>query len=338
MILVTGGTGFIGRRLVEQLAQAGFGDDMVCLVHKRCESELEKTGRTIIDKHGIARIEVDLVTGDGLDRVPKSPDTVFHLASITDTSVADHSINDVGTKNLFEQIKPLGKDTHFVFTSSIAVNDKRDDYSVPIDELSDVPQRPCHEYGRKKLLAEQYLIRKSEECGFPLSIVRVCGVYGKGVRKGGLFDSIEKMVLDGALLARLNWPGKISLIHVDDMAGFIVRVSQINPEPGHFETYIPSVEALSLSEMSAIFHKAYGLEYRMVALPKFFWGTCSFFAANKNVAEAVLPHKLYNKFWQACLLVNNEFWNRSIKIKKVFSQHNPTTFEDYYSTVARADT
>jgi len=331
MILVTGATGFIGRRLIQQLSRFYNKDEIICLVYNKCDSELEKTGREHIRKLDLSYIPVDLLSGAGLDKVPKTPKAVFHLSSITDTSIKDHSINDVGTKNLFESIKPIDHDTHFIFASSIAVNDNRLNYSVPVDEFSETPVRPCHEYGRKKLLTEQYLIQKSIEAGFRLSIVKVCGVYGSDTRKKGLFDRIEKMVLKRSVLSRINWPGKISLIHVDDMANFFIKVSQRITAPGQHEVYIPSVEALTLAEMSQIIYQAYGIDYNTIKLPSIFWNICSFFARHKSAIEPLLPHRLYNTFWQACILVNNEFWNTSKIIDKIFPSWVPIQFKDYYN-------
>ena len=329
MILVTGATGFIGRRLVGQLARLKGKEEIICLVHEKSDSELEKTGRDIIKKHGISSIPVDLLTKSGLENAPKFPRVIFHLAAITDTAVKDHSINNIGTKNLLEAIGPLNKDTHFVYTSSIAINDNRKDYSVPVDESTPVPEHPCNEYGRKKLLTEQYLIQKSKEQGFSLSIVRISCVYGEGSKKDGLFDGTKKMVLKGSILTRINWPGKMSLINVDDMASFLIQVSQRKPNSGNYEIYIPSIEVLTLAEMSKIVHEAYGLKYKSINFPSWFWNFCSFFAKRKYIFE-ILPHKLYNKFWQACILVNNEYWNNSKKINKFFTARKPTKFKDYY--------
>ncbi len=331
MILVTGATGFIGRRLISQLSKFKNKEKIICLVHKKSDSKLEKTGREIIKKHGISFISVDLLTGSGLDKTPKSPRVIFHLAAITDTAVKDHSINTVGTKNLLDAIVPLDKGTHFIYTSSIAINDNRRDYSVPVDESMPVPKRPCNEYGRKKLQAEQYLIQKSKEQGFSLSIVRVSCVYGQGSKKDGLFDGTKKMVLKGSILTRLNWPGKMSLINVDDMATFLIQVSKLKPKPYHYELYIPSVEVLTLADMSKIIHEAYGIKYKSINLPSWFWIFCRFLAKRKYIIEPMLPYKLYNKFWQACILVNNEYWNISKKIDKFFTTQKPIKFRDYYN-------
>lgn len=334
-ILVTGASGFIGRRLVEHLAKTVNKDEITCLVHKKSDSELEKSGRELIKKYGIEPQPVDLLTGWNLDSVPKSPKVIFHLAAITNMSVKDHSINDIGTRNLLEAIEPLDQETHFIYTSSIAINDNRSDYSIPVNEYSPVPKRICNEYGRKKMLAEKYLIKKSKELGFSLSIVRVSCVYGEGTRKGGLFDGLKKMVLNGSILMRFNWPGKMALINVDDMARFLIQVSRLKPKPGHHEIYIPAVEVLTLADMSEIIHNAYGLNYEVIKIPQWFWNMCSFFARRKSNIETILPYKVYTIFWYACILVNNEYWNESQKIFKIFPNFKPIKFKDYYNKIAK---
>lgn len=329
MILVTGATGFIGRRLIQQLAQAEDKTDILCLIHKD-NSGLEKTGREIVGRLGIRYLEVDLVSGEGLEKVPKSPAKVFHLASVTDTSAPDHSINDRGTKNLLEAIQPLSPEMHFIFTSSIAVYDNRGDFSVPAGEATELMQSPAHEYGRKKLAAEKYLTQMSRELGFRLSIVRVCGVYGEGVRKGGLFDSIQDLVRKKSFLSRLNWPGRISVILVEDMARFLIGIAQQPPAGGQRALYVPSVESLTLAQMSESIHKAYGLPYRGIRIPSVLWMMIASVAKNKKYIEKLLPHKMYNRFWQLFILVNDEFWCASHMPARIFADHRPTRFEDYY--------
>ena len=335
-ILVTGASGFIGRRLVEHLAKTVQKDEIICLVYKKAESELEKTGRELIKKCGIEPCSVDLLTGWGLDNLPKSPKIIFHLAACTDMYAKDHSINEVGTKNLLKAIGPLNKDSHFIFASSIAFIDTRPDYSVPADETTKGLDTPCTEYGRQKLLTEKYLIQKSKELGFKLSIVRITCTYGKGSRKGAMFDGTRKMVLEGSLITRLNWPGKMSLINVDDLADFFILVSARNSKPGGYEIYIPSIEVLTIAGISKIIHEAYGLKYKPINLPTWFWKICSFFARRKKFFEPILPHRIYITFWEACVLTNNEYWHESNKnIYKIFPNFKPIRFKEYYNKITK---
>lgn len=330
MVLVTGATGFIGRVFIQLLATKVDRKDILCLVYEKCDNELERSGRKVLDDIGIAYIPIDLVTGRGMEKIPKSPDMVFHLASVTITSSRDHRVNDIGTANLLKAIQPIKPGMNFVYTSTICVNDMRKDFSVPITESKEPPVRPANLYGRKKLIAENFLKQSVVEYNFALSIIRVCGVYGAGARKNGLFDSIEKLVRKGSILTRINWPGKISIINVNNMAEFILGVSEKSPKPSEYTVYIPSIEAISMADMSKIVHAAYDIPYRQVKLSEFLWHICRFIARRKNLLEYILPHKLYDRFWQACLLINNEFWNESESVFTVIQGWNPIKYDQYY--------
>src|SRR5258708_13192382 len=106
MILVTGATGYVGRRLISMLAEAYGASRILCLAYDQADNELERTGRSNLDELGIRYIPVDLVSGRGLGNVPKSPSMVFHLASNTDTGASDHTINNVGMRTLPPPIHP----------------------------------------------------------------------------------------------------------------------------------------------------------------------------------------------------------------------------------------
>ena len=335
MIIVTGATGFIGRRFIHGLAGQRGKENIICLVYDKYDNDLERTGREIIKSLGIKMIPVDLISGRGLDSVPKSPELVFHLASITDTSQTDHRINDVGTKNLIKAIGPLDSHSHIVFTSSIAVNDLRSDYATAIDEYTSTPERPANEYGLRKLQAENYLKDSACQNKFSLSIIRVCGVYGEGARENGLFNYVHNLALKGSILSMIEWPGKISIMNVDDMVKFIIKVSELPPIPGSYELYIPSTEALTFAEMSEIVYDAYKLPRKQIKLPHCFWKTLTFFAKRKHTLRLFMPHILYNRLWQLFLLINNEFWNRSEKMYNVIPNWKPITFKEYYKNKIR---
>lgn len=337
MILVTGATGYIGRRLARLLVERFGREEILCLVRPSDGTQKEQTGRDNLQSLGVGICEADIMSGQGLENLPKSPRIIFHLASCTDTSAQDHSINEIGTKNLLESIGPLGQGTQIIFTSSIAVNDGRKDYSKPMTENDPMPVRPYHIYGRKKLLTEEYLTQRAKVEGFALSVIRVCGVFGPDSIEKGLYFSLRRLVLERSWLARLDWPGRISSMFVEDMAWFIREVAQYRPADGKRELYIPSVQSPTVAQMCEAYAKAYGLEYRPIRLPVFIWRFLEWLTGRKRLWEKILPHKIYNTVWQSNILVGQGYWNESIKMARIVGSRHLTSFEEFSFLVAAQD-
>lgn len=337
MYLVTGATGYIGRRLIRLLVERYKKENILCLVRPTDGTQKEQTGLENLRSLGVRTYEADLLSPETLTRVPKSPEAVFHLASCTDTSAKDHSINDVGTRNLFEAIGPLVPGTPVIFTSSIAVNDGRTDYSKPMTENDPLPVMPFHVYGRRKLLTEQFLMQRARVDGFCLSIVRVCGVYGEDSIEKGLYSSLKKLVLSRSWLCRLNWPGRVSSIFVDDMAWFLRELMDHRPGNGQSELYIPSIQALSIGQMCEAYAKAYGIPHRVLELPGWIWAVLEWMTGRKRLWEKILPHKIYNTVWQANILVGQGYWNESVKVPAIFGTRQLTRFEEFCRRVAQKD-
>lgn len=327
LIIVTGATGFVGRRLIQLLVAAYGASSILCLAYDQADNELERTGRAILDELGVSYIPVDLVSGRGLENIPKSPRMVFHLASNTETGATDHSINDVGTRRLVEALSPMSPDCHFIFTSTIAVSDHREDDSIPVDENTPL-LRPFNDYGRRKLVAENYLRKCALEMGFPVSIVRLSAVFGKGTRGDGLFASLSRMVARDALVARLNYPGKLSFINVDDIAHILVMLSSRQWPRGSCELFIPVCEVMTIAELIHCYYKAHGIEYQSIRFPIFFWKLCDLVAKFFYRIEPILPHAINNRIWQLGLIVGSGFHNESKKIFRTFPELKLKRFMD----------
>jgi UDP-glucose 4-epimerase len=158
MILITGGTGYIGSHTVVELMQAGFE---VLIVDNFCNSKtsvLDRIERIVGRRPGF--VEADVRDREAMRTVFSAyrVEAVIHFAGLkaVGESVAqplryyDNNIN--GSLVLFETLAEAGVKT-LVFSSSATVYG--DPHSVPINE--DFPLSATNPYGRSKLIIEEIL-------------------------------------------------------------------------------------------------------------------------------------------------------------------------------------
>ena len=146
-ILVTGGAGYIGSHVVQQLAQAG--ERVVVLDNLgRGFRQAVTAGEFIVGDVGDYALVSRLLDGAQVD-------TVMHFAAhtIVPESVAQplkyYANNTCATRSLLQACADNGV-TNFVFSSTAAV------YGMPEDGYADEesPTRPINAYGTSKLLSD----------------------------------------------------------------------------------------------------------------------------------------------------------------------------------------
>lgn len=324
-VIITGADGFIGQHLIPLALKKFKKNRLFCLVGSS-KTELGKRGIKLLKKKGVKYLPVDLVNGKNFSKLPQSPGLLIHLAANTDTSTSNHAVNDIGTKNLFSALKLTGPKTHILYTSTTVLYSGRKDTRHPITE-EDLPL-PTNEYGRTKFAAEEFLISACLKNKIPLTIVRINTVYGNDPRKYKLFASLQNLVLKKSIIARLNWPGLTSIIHVKDVAEVILKLSKRPPEPGKVQTFILYAESFSLSQISKLMHQALGKEYQPINLPKSFWKISSSFRKFIPFLEKLLPSKIYNISWRAGLIVDDVIYCKSGKLFKMYPNWKPRKLKD----------
>src|SRR2546428_14105651 len=114
MIVISGASGFVGRRLAVRLKTEWPAAELKCLV-KLDDDNFCANGNELLLSHEIRPVCADLITGHGLDRL-QGPEILFHLAANTHTWEKDQRCNDVGTENLLRAVEPLGARNHVIFT------------------------------------------------------------------------------------------------------------------------------------------------------------------------------------------------------------------------------
>lgn len=196
--LVTGASGFVGRRLKEHLKADGF--DVVSLRRPGSPPTSDPSVQSSYDDVGtLTRIVREL-----------RPDYVFHVAGVTKGVRYEDfwSGNVMPTQNLLHALREGHPDVRrFVHVSSLTSYGP----STPERPLrEDDPRRPIEHYGRSKLEAEQAV---EEERDIPWTIVRPAGVYGPGDVD---YFELFKLTRRGLNLFYGNRDRPKSVIYVDD--------------------------------------------------------------------------------------------------------------------------
>jgi nucleoside-diphosphate-sugar epimerase len=205
--LVTGGSGFIGSRLISLLISEGVSVRVL----------LRKTSKVDHLAHlTYERVEGDLQDEDSLRKAVKDVDVVFHLAAVlAGTTSQDYfQGNQVGTEKLMKAVLEVNpRLTRFVFVSSLAAGGPS--LTSASRRETDVDS-PVSFYGQSKLAAE-----KSIEPFFnkiPVVIIRPPIVYGPRDRATLILAKMGMKKVIPTVLGNTPDRQKFhSIVHVDDL-------------------------------------------------------------------------------------------------------------------------
>jgi nucleoside-diphosphate-sugar epimerase len=171
--LVTGGAGFIGTNLCEELRKTGAR--VIALDDLRVSDK----NKPFLQSIGVEVVEKDIANFEDIVPHFAGVDVVFHLAamnraqrSIENPSEANKT-NVTGTINVLEACRRQPRMPKLVFASSSSV------YSLRSGLLSeDDALKPSHPYGVGKLAGEQYVRVYGELYGLRYVTLRLFSVYG----------------------------------------------------------------------------------------------------------------------------------------------------------------
>ena len=206
-ILITGASGFIGSFIVEEALRRGF--ETWAAVRGSSSKAYLQDGR-------IHLIELNLSSEEQLMEQlrPHQFDYVIHAAGVT--KCADkrdfYRINTEGTQHLVKALQRLEMPLkRFVYISSLSVFGAIREQQ-PYEEIreTDTPQ-PNTEYGRSKLVAEEWLDTQKD---FPYVVLRPTGVYGPREKDYFLMAQSIKQHTDFAVGYRRQ---DITFVYVTDV-------------------------------------------------------------------------------------------------------------------------
>ena len=316
--LVTGATGFIGRRLVRRLVECFGAAQVTCMVTAPASPLEDDT----LDNHhalGVRLIKGDLLESPPADERPPRVDTVFHLAGNVDTNASERAlrVNDLGTERLLDWIAPVSNGVRVMYASSVAVHDRAARPSGPITEQS--PCVPRTGYGRTKLRGERILQQRAARDAFSWTILRLPTVYGPGQKPGGLFDQLITRAIRGDLLGRIEWPGRTSVIHVDDVVDAMIDMAS-RPEACNDVYCLASDETdLTVGELARRIHAVLDKSMQPVDIPRPLLRVAQSLVWSRT-AQVAMPPFARLHFWRLSLILTDGFWFDASKFRTMYSK------------------
>jgi nucleoside-diphosphate-sugar epimerase len=228
MLLITGGTGFVGGRLLEKLAASG--ETARCLVRR-------KTLKRPLPP-GMEPVLADLSTGQGLDEALRGVDTVIHLAGVTKAlRVADYEAGNArATETLVRAV--AGRPVRFLHVSSLAAMGP----GTMLEE--DAEPRPVSHYGRSKLQAERTVRALLPDA----VIVRPPVVYGP--HDTDVFQ-VLKSAANGLTLEIAGGGRWFSAIYVKDLADGLILASR-HPRAAGRTYFLAAPQPVSWRELGQV--------------------------------------------------------------------------------------
>jgi len=246
-ILVTGSSGFVGKRLVQSLGKKG-----------HCVKEFDTAkGNDLLDKKQCLK-------------ACKGIDTVFHLAAVLDEkSPLLEKVNVKGTENILEAVAKE-RCASFIFLSTVGVNAG---VKGIVNRKSQF--KPITPYEKSKARAEKLVLDFQEM--IPITIIRSALVLGPNK----YWKQIVKLVGKGFPIiggGKQVW----QTIYIDDLVSALVFV--LGKKECIGETFVVAEQDKpTLRELYAEIRKQLGTSGKIKAMPKWIAKIAAVLKGNKGI-------------------------------------------------------
>lgn len=250
-IFLTGATGIIGRRVVEQLT--GRGDLFNCLVRPGRETSGIPKELTV---HG------DILDANSLRAGMQGASHVIHLAALADWEhINSPKVRETiveGTRNVLAAAKAAGIRRVLYVSSAAAINGTHQPQLLDESAQFTLPVKG-YLYAHAKHEAEN-LCQTYQADGLPVVIVNPSETYDPGGHRPATSENLRRLASGPALVTR----GGTGVVHAIDVAKGILA-TLLQGHPG--QRYILSSENLSYARIGELVREACGRPTRFREVP-----------------------------------------------------------------------
>ena len=203
-IALTGGSGFIGTRLIADLEKDGHDIKIIDIAHDD---------------------PLDICDKDKLIQACEGCDIIYHLAAEHADNIQPiekyYAVNGEGTQNVVAAAM-ANNIQKIIFTSTVAVYPMNSNHA---DET--ISPAPFNHYGKSKLEAEEHLQKwAAASPTHQLTIVRPCVVFGEGNR-GNVYN-LMRQIASGKFLMIGEGDNRKSMAYVGNVAAFLKFCMSLN--------------------------------------------------------------------------------------------------------------
>ncbi len=240
-ILVTGGTGFLGGAVLDELILRGA--QPFAAARKPPPEFLEKYRDKIVP------IAIDLLDQPGLRQVLKTlqPDKIVHLAGVSGRKTNG---NDSLEKINFEAAARLLELAHETRVERIIIIGTADEYGFQTAPLSErLPTEPVSDYAVSKNKAVKYALALHEKYRLPVVILRPFTVYGSGQPPSMFVSQAVECAVKNVVFEMSKGIQKRDLVFVTDFADAMMRALKTENIEGEIFN-VGSGEAIALRDLA----------------------------------------------------------------------------------------
>jgi nucleoside-diphosphate-sugar epimerase len=246
-VLVTGGGGYVGARLVPRLLEQGY------LVRVLDVFWFGRDALAEVDGHGsLEVIEGDIRDGACVERALQGVDAVIHLACISNDPSFDLD-PDLGRSINFEAFEPFvdaavaAGAKRFIYASSSSVYGVSD----AADIQEDHPLLPLTDYSKYKAACEPLLLRRASDSFCPVVIrpATLCG-YSPRQRLDLTVNILTNHAVNRGKITVFGGEQKRPNLHIEDMVDLYMLLLAMKTERVRGRVYNAGYENHTVAELA----------------------------------------------------------------------------------------